>query len=261
MGSDPTILDTWQSWGCGLTARPVIVAELSDGQTNRSYLLNADGTRLVMRLNAPAERFPGIDRGREAQIWRAASDAGLAPPLLFADPEQRFIITEYIDGDRLEPSQLDDSSITRLFALLAGAHDLDVDTPLVDYSLYIRVYWEMIETRSVLHNADLRQQRRTTRELLEMLIASKPATALCHHDPLISNVISANNKLYLLDWEYAAGGFIAMDYAVLSVDWNIEDAVIIEHTGVSPIELDRAKQLYRYICDLWQEISLGVGRP
>ena len=258
MVSDTKFLDTWQAWACGLRSRPVVVSELTGGQTNRSVLLDADGVRLVMRVNAPAEKFPGIDRAREARIWRAASDAKLAPPLVFVDPEERFVITEYIDGTTLDRLQLDDSSFDRVFDLLAGVHDLNIDAPALDYSLYIRVYWEMIESGSSLHNSDLERQRQSMRALLDEFIASRPQTGLCHHDPVRTNVISADGRLYLLDWEYAARGFIAMDYAVLSVDWGFDDTVIVEHARVDPAVLEMAKQLYCYICKLWQE-GKGAG--
>ena len=161
--SDTKFLDTWQSWDCGLTSRPTLVNELTGGQTNRSFLLDADGVRLVMRVNAPAERFPGVDRAREVRIWCAASDAGIAPSLVFVDPEERFIVTEYIDGQALNPSQLDDSLTDRLFDLLASVHDLDVDAPALDYALYIRVNWQMIESGLGLHNPGLERQREPAR--------------------------------------------------------------------------------------------------
>ncbi len=258
MVSDTKFLDTWQAWACGLRSRPVVVSELTGGQTNRSYLLDADGVRLVMRLNAPAEKFPGIDRAREARIWRAASDARLAPALVFVDPGGRFVITEYIDGTTLDRLQLDDSSVDRVFDLLAGVHDLDIDAPALDYSLYIRVYWEMIQSGLGLHNLNLERQREPLEALVAEFIASEPRTGLCHHDPVPSNVISADERLYLLDWEYAARGFVSIDYAVMAVDWHIPDSKIIERTGIDPAELDMAKQVYRYICELWQE-GKGAG--
>jgi aminoglycoside phosphotransferase (APT) family kinase protein len=254
--SDTKFLDTWQTWGCRLKSRPVVVNELTGGQTNRSFLLDANGIRLVMRLNAPPEKFPGVDRAREARIWRAASDAKLAPPLVFVDPKERFIITEYVDGQTLNPSQLDDSLTDRLFDLLAGVHDLDVDAPALDYALYIRVNWQMIESGLGLHNPDLERQREPMQALAAEFIASKPQTGLCHHDPVISNVVSADERLYLLDWEYASRGFVAMDYAVLSVDWGIADIEIVRRTSLDPAELDMAKQTYRYICDLWKETPI-----
>ena len=253
MVSDTKFLDTWQTWGCRLKSRPVVVNELTGGQTNRSFLLDANGVRLVMRVNAPSEKFPGVDRAREARIWCAASDVGIAPSLVFVDPEERFIITEYVDGQTLNPSQLDDSLTNQLFDLLADVHDLDVDTPALDYALYIRVNWQMIESGLVLHNPDLARQREPMQGLVAEFIAAQPQTGLCHHDPVISNVISADGRLYLLDWEYASRGFVAMDYAVLSVDWGIADAEIVRRTSLRPAELDMARQIYRYICDLWDE--------
>jgi thiamine kinase len=258
MVSDTKLLDGWETWGCGLRSRPRMIEELTGGHTNRSYLLDADGSRLVIRVNSPAEILPGVNRAKETRIWRAASDVGIAPPLLFADPQERFVITGYLEGQTLDSAQLDDSSLDQLFALLAETHDLAVDVPLLDYSIYIRVHWEMIDAQPGLHNAALERRCQPMRDLLAEFITSKPATGLCHHDPIVSNLISSDGRLYLLDWEYAAPGFIAMDYAVLSVDWNIADTIIVERTGLDPKVLDMAKQLYGYICQLWQEISPGV---
>jgi thiamine kinase len=261
MVSDTKLLDGWETWGCGLRSRPRMIEELTGGHTNRSYLLDADGGRLVIRVNTSVECLPGIDRARETRIWRAASDAKIAPRLLFIDPKERFVLTEYLEGQAPDSTQLDDSSLDQLFALLAETHNLVVDVPPLDYSLYIRVHWEMIDARSVLHNTALERRRQPMQDLLAEFIASKPATGLCHHDPIVSNLISSDGQLYLLDWEYAAPGFIAMDYAALSVDWNIADAIIVERSGLDPKVLDMAKQLYTYICQLWQEISPGVRHP
>lgn len=255
MVSDTKILETWETWGCGLKSQPIMVEELSGGQTNRSFLLDANGRKLVMRVNAPAERFPGIDRAREARIWRAASDARLAPSLIFVDPEERFVITEYINGRTLDPSRIDGSSIDHLLTLLADVHNLDIDTPALDYALYISVYWEMIESRTGIPNSDLKQHREPMEALVNVFIESEPRTGLCHHDPVASNVIQTGERLYMLDWEYATRGFVAMDYATLAIDWGIEDAVIMEHTDIDPTELHMAKHLYRHICSLWKEFA------
>ena len=99
----------------------------------------------------------------------------------------------------------------------------------------------MIDARSVSHNAGLGRQRETMQALLDELVAAAPDIGLCHHDPVPSNVISANGQLYLLDWEYATRAYLAMDYAVLSVDWGIADKTIIENTNIDPNVLDLAK--------------------
>lgn len=258
MVSDTNFLDTWQAWDCGLRSPPIVLEVLTGGRTNRSLLLDADGTRTVMRVNAPTDGLPGVDRAREVQIWKAASAAKLAPSLLFVDPNQRFLITEYIDGQALDPSNLTASSLDRLFGLLAAVHGLDVKPPLLDYSIYIERYWKIIEAGQILHNAELRRRRSLIPPMLGDLIASNPETGLCHHDPAPPNVIASPDQFYLLDWEYATQGFVAMDYAALAVEWGIKTEVIIDRTGIDPTVLDMAKQLYRYICDLWQETSAGV---
>jgi thiamine kinase len=258
MVSDTKFLDTWQTWGCDLRLPPVVLRTLSGGLTNRSVLLDADGARLVMRVNAPADDLPGVDRAREARIWSAASAAGLAPALLYFDPAERFIVTEYVDGQTLNPSNLDESSLDRLFTLLASTHALDVEAPLLDYSLYMGVHWTKIESSPVLHNTADQRQRKSMQALVTELVESNPQIGLCHHDPVVSNILSTERQLCLLDWEYATRGFVAMDYATLAVDWNIDDDIVVERTDIEPRQLNMAKKIYRYICHLWQETSPGV---
>jgi thiamine kinase-like enzyme len=75
---------------------------------------------------------------------------------------------------------------------------------------------------------------------------------VCHHDPVRSNFVSRADRLYLLDWEYAARGFIAMDYAALSVEWKLDCGEILGRVPLEPAVLDKAKTLYLYLCRLWE---------
>jgi hypothetical protein len=42
-----------------------------------------------------------------------------------------------------------------------------------------------------------------------------------------------------------------MDYAALSLEWGIDDPVVIERTGVELELLVIAKVFYKYLCALW----------
>ena len=57
-------------------------------------------------------------------------------------------------------------------------------------------------------------------------------------------------RLYLIDWEYAANGLQIMDYAALATEWQIDDATILAKTDFNPESLTKAKALYQYLCAL-----------
>ena len=90
-------------------------------------------------------------------------------------------------------------------------------------------------------------------KLLETLAANDPEIGLCHHDLVPENFVGTAERLYLIDWEYAASGFLVMDYAAVGIEWDIDDAKIILHTGIEQELLVMAKMLYSYICELWEE--------
>ena len=244
-----TALDSWQQWNGELRSRPVILGPLSGGRSNHSFLLDSDGYRMVLRLNGTDALLPGANRSTETTIWQAASEAGIAPPLLHVDKQNRFLISTYINNS-LSPRP-DEEFVDQAFSLLKQCHQLKVVAPTINYANHIEQYWKILENKTHLLNTDLAEQREPMRELLEALINSGTPTCLCHHDPVVANFVGNANRLYLIDWEYAAHGLQVMDYAALSFEWGIDDAVVIERTGVELELLVMAKNFYKYLCALW----------
>lgn len=249
-----TALDLWRSWSCSLNARPVIVDELTGGKTNRSFLLNAGGDQLIMRLDTPSDNLPGVDRAREVQICLAAAHAGLAPRVLHADHEAGVLITEHIDGLKLGDTDTDDMLLDRLVDLLSRVHRLDVVAHTINYADHVENFWHLIEARGRAEIDSLLKQRVTMHTLVNEFLSADHVVGLCHHDPVQANIIDRNGQLYLLDWEYAARGPVVMDYAALCVEWSIDDAEIARRIDVNPELLESAQTIYRYICALWAAV-------
>lgn len=252
-------LDSWRQWSCALSSRPDIVAQLTGGKTNRSYLLESGDSKMVMRLNAPAEALPGVDRANEALIWQAASNAGLSPCILHFDLQSGLLVSEYVDGESLDELEIDDAVIDQLVSLLSRVHALDVNAPVFDYAAHIEKFWQLIEPRQELNNASLLTRRVEMRECVAEFAALATTVALCHHDPTRANVVGKKNNLYLLDWEYAGRGFAEIDYAALSVEWDIDSAEIVKRVALEPGLLESAKTIYLYICQLWEECRCTVS--
>ena len=253
-----TAIDSWRQWDDGFRTRPVILGPLSGGRSNRSFLLESDGKRLVLRLNSTDSALAGINRNVEINIWKAASQQGIAPPLLFADDNNQFLVSTYIDSNLPSQPPFDEAFTRQAFGLLKHCHELDVDAPAIDYSSHIEHYWHIIEDKDQLSNQTLPDQRLPMQSMLESLIASSPPTGLCHHDPVVANFVGNTDRLYLIDWEYAVRGLLVMDYAALSIEWGLDTKIVLAQTGIEPALLVKAKAVYRYLCELWQESTAGV---
>ena len=250
-----TALNSWREWHIKLHTRPVILGPMSGGRSNRSFLLDSDGTKMVLRLNGTDTVLPGANRRNEAIIWKAASEAGIAPPLLYADEKSGFLVDAHIENSVPSLPPLSELYVDQALELLRRCHRLDFNGPVVDYSGHIEYYWQLIENKSKPVNPALKQQRKPMQVLLDELVNSDTETGLCHHDPVIANFVGNPVQMYLIDWEYAANGLPVMDYAALSVEWGIGDATILECTNFELELLLKAKMLYRYLCLLWEAAS------
>lgn len=246
---------SWQQWRGGLLCKPDLVGRLDSGRSNQSFLLDSSGTRIVLRLNNTTALLPGANRLTEAGIWQAASARGIAPPLLYVDAQAGFLVSTFIADHLPLLAQTEDTILDQVFDLIARCHSLEVDVPVLDYAQHIERYWKIINSSGITPGNTLTSQRGPMLELLESLLNKDTQRGLCHHDPVPANFVGTLDRLYLIDWEYAAEGLVVMDYAALGVAWGIADEVVVARSGIEPDSLAMAKELYRYLCALWQAVA------
>jgi thiamine kinase-like enzyme len=130
---------------------------------------------------------------------------------------------------------------------------MDIKAPAINYFDHIEHYWRIIEAGNKSPGPGLNKLREPMLLLLESLLSCNTATGLCHHDPVIANFVGTPERLYLIDWEYASYGLQIMDYAALAHEWQLDDSVVSQHTAIEPGLLMMAKELYKYLCLLWNE--------
>ena len=210
---------------------------------------------MVLRLNGTDSILPGANRNNEIDIWKAASQQGIAPPLLYSDEHNRFLVSTCIDNHLPSHPPLNEAFTNQAFDLLKRCHKLNVAAPNINYASHIEHYWQIIKTKDQSPNHALHQQRKPMQSTLKALLRANTPTGPCHHDLVIANFVGTPNRLYLIDWEYAARGLLVMDYAALSTEWNIDDTTVLARTGIRPELLTKAKALYGYLCKLWQELT------
>ena len=232
--------------------------ELSGGLSNQSYLFQSDIGQLVLRINGTGSLLPGANRSDEINIWKAADKQGIAPALIFVDPEHRYLVSKYINIKLPPKPQLNTTAVDQAFSLLESCHQLDVKASSINYHNHIKHYWQIIEAKNQPINPDLIKQRKPIQQTLDSLLNSNTPTGICHHDPVTANFVGTPDHLYLIDWEYAANGLQIMDYAALAIEWQIDDATVLERTDINPESLIKAKALYEYLCDLWEEATTGT---
>ena len=242
-------INNWQDWQVKPPCKPEIIGAMDGGLSNRSFLLNADGLRMVLRINANGQSLPGIDRHREAKIWRVASQAGISPQLLHAEPA--YLVSEFVASERMANTAATEAMTDQAISLIRQCHALEVDVANLDYAAHIQRYWDLIDNSGLSVDESLAQQKLLMQDNLEALLLTSTEVVLCHHDPVKANFIGSAQRLFLIDWEYAAKGVAVMDFAALAVEWGVDDRIVLDGTHIQPETLNQAKRLYEYMCQLW----------
>lgn len=229
------------------------VQELKGGLTNRTYHVRIEGTECVLRLDSEQSRLFQFDRKCELKILEAAGEAGLAPGVIYSNPDAGVLVTEYLPGRVWDESDLGTrDGLETLAALLRSVHALPACGQRVDTSAAARTYESFLEQRQGLHSFALR--------CVEIIDANpvRVDAVCCHNDIVAANVIESETHK-LIDWEFACDNDPMFDLASAigyhNLDMDCAGALLDAYTGGADGEaraqLDEQVRVYDAIQWLW----------
>ncbi|MEP7243776.1 MAG: phosphotransferase [Gammaproteobacteria bacterium] len=243
-------------------------AKLYGGTVNQSYRVDTSAGRYVVRIHDSAGQVLGANHEREAQLHAAAAAAGLAPALIHVDAAYRFVIMEHVSGP-LWTSQ-DFALEERLRQLGATLHALhSIVPPTVapfDVRAVLRRHCERLVEGVPEERAWFTQLMERAAVALLALDTSPRARTLVHNDLHHSNLVG-KERLFLLDWEYAAVADPLLDlacvlayypHAVPHADTLLEAARLGE--VASPEMLQQATWLCMLVSYFWYR-SRRLAKP
>ncbi len=238
---------------------PLDVQLLAGGTANATYRLKTGQGAFVVRLHQPYVLDLGVDRRREAVLHGAAAAAGLASRILAADPQGRYLVTQFLEGGPWAAGDFDDEA--RLWALartLRALHALPApQVPPLDLAMLLERHVTQIAAQDPGAVQDLLPQVARARDLLlRQGQAGRPA-CIIHGDLTHSNVIGAGQPL-LVDWEYAAVTDPLTDLACLVAYYPQvmgHGAELLRRCGLADSaslpELEELAGIYRLLSNLW----------
>jgi thiamine kinase-like enzyme len=243
------------------------VAPLPGGITNLNYRIDVGGQAFVVRIPGQGSERLGIDRRREHACTVAAQQAGVAPPVAAFFEEAGVLVTHFVAGR--EPTE-DEMHAPRTLSRVAGAlrryhegrafpgtfspfrtvHDYLAASAPLGAPLPDRFAWMLAEAARV-----------------EVAVGTPRALRPCHNDLLLANWLDDGERLWIIDWEYAAMGDVFFDLANFAAHVQLSDAeeetLLRAYFGqVTPAAVARLK-LMKIISDLreamWAMVQVTVS--
>ncbi|NBE06483.1 choline/ethanolamine kinase family protein [Paragemmobacter ruber] len=237
-------------------------------------------TNRVWQLGDHILRIPGegtaeyIDRENEAAAARAAARAGIAPPVIHADPATGLMVTRFIpDTVTMTPDLFRSrtGSPDRAARAFRRLHDSgEVFPARFDLFAMIDEYSALLGTKSVSLPTGYADALADAQAARKALAAHPVALVPCHCDPLCENFLDTGSRMWIVDWEYSGMNDPMWDLGDLSVEAGFDaaqDASLL-HTyfGGPPHPADHGRMvIYKAMCDLlwtlWGLIQHANGNP
>ena len=191
----------WEDAACEL---------LPGGLSNRTWLLQKESQRAVLKIDEHARQAPLNTRAQEAIIQTAAADAGLANAVLFEG--DGLFLTAYAEGEVWSVASFEhDRNLDLLAMALRRVHSLPPTGRKFDAARAAQRYAGAIEFDEGL-----------VAQCVEIIgvIGSPRELRLCHNDLVAENIL-ATPEIRFLDWEYACDNDPLFDLAI-----------VVEHHGL-----------------------------
>lgn len=245
------------------------VPERLGGLTNRVY-----------RVGGAVLRLPGagtaayIDRRNEGVAARAAAAAGVAPQVLFADPDSGVMVTRALDGVvTMTPEGFASrpGAPARAALALRRLHRSGAVFPArFDLFAMIDSYLSLLDGRDVALPPGYHSVLAEAGAVRAALARAPAPLAPCHCDPLCENFLDDGARMWVVDWEYSGMNDPMWDLGDLAVEARFtplqEAAMMAAYFDGPPPEADLARMVIcKAMCDLlwtlWGLIQLADGNP
>ena len=231
---------------------------LGGALTNVSYKVTTGGAAYVLRL-AGEGTSDYIDRAAEKHNAQVAAEAGVNADVVYFDARDGTMVTRFVEGISMNAGDgfgRDSGAPVRVARALKRVHSLGrVFRSRFDVFAAIDGYLDLLRGWRMPLPEDYYEVGQRARAVRMALEASPTALVPCHNDPWPGNLLDADGRIYLIDWEYSGMNDPMWDLADLSVEAGFgpeQDRAMMEAyhgTGLSPALYSRL-EVYKAMSDL-----------
>lgn len=178
---------------------------LKKGMTNRSFIFECRAENYIMRI--PGEGTEElINRQDEAEVYSVINGTGICDDNIYLNPQNGYKITKFIKNSRTcDP--LEEEDVKKCMAKLREFHEKRIIVSHT-FDLFNQIEkYEKLRGKEKSFYKDYLETREKIFSLREYIDKNKCPYVLTHIDAVPDNFLfdleNGQEKLYLIDWEYA----------------------------------------------------------
>ena len=212
---------------------------LDGGMTNRNFRTNLGGRDYVIRVPGKDTSLLEIDRAAERIANESAARAGVAPAVAAALDDPQAIVTVFVAGQGLEPDELRRPDVlTEVAAALRAIHEIGERLPTAfDSFRIVETYAETTRGRGATVPEAYAAALEQAAKIESALEGPEHEPVPCHNDLLAANFIRGDDRIWIVDWEYAGMGDRYFDLANFAVNNELGptgEVALLEHYFAEP---------------------------
>jgi thiamine kinase-like enzyme len=238
---------------------------LDGGITNRNFRITFGDADYVVRLPGKDTDLLGIDREAECLANERAAELGLAPKVAAKLNTPPCLVTCFVAGHEMTPVQLRrPDAVEEVARGLREFHDSGLELPTEFQVLAIaREYAEVARARGGEPPKAFEEALGWAGQVVAAVRDTpEHAPVACHNDLLAANFLRGDERIVIVDWEYAGMGDRFFDLGNLAVNNEFEDEdedrLLEAYFGEPPTARRRATlKLFRFMSD-FREAMWGV---
>jgi thiamine kinase-like enzyme len=244
------------------------IAPLGGGITNSNFWIEVDSEAFVLRIAGINTELLGINREHEYAANLAAGRLGIGPEVVYFIQPEGYLVTRFIAGRRVEPAEMRQTETIRMAAeALRQIHDLPPIPGEFWVPHIVTAYSQIARQYAVPFPENFPWLLERLAQAEAALTARPFVNKPCHNDLLNENFLF-DQRLRILDWEYAGMGDPFFDLANLSVNHDFTDdqdrCLLESYFGeVTPERWARLK-ITRILSDyreaMWGLVQSGISK-
>jgi thiamine kinase-like enzyme len=210
------------------TAANLTVTPIGGGITNLNYRVEVGGDVYVVRIPGHGSTHLGIDRAREHACTAVAHASGVAPGVAAFLKEDGVLITHFVRGRGLAEEEMRRPEMVRRVAQVLLRYHCGPAFPGI-FSPF-RTVREYLTTAAP-RGAPLPERidwMLARADRLEAALVGPGGLRPCHNDLLLGNFLDDGERLWIVDWEYAAMGDVFFDLGNFAAHHRLSD--LLERT-------------------------------